>query len=408
MGMNIPTGSVSTLSLRIDNRCRLSGDSQSPRTDRKGKPAQADNDFEQAISTQNLPEPQPPKEQETETSGTETQTRPADSPASADDTAAADLPASQELQGETADSDPARAQEQTRTDAPAQIQTELRLPQPQFIQQTAAIAFDSALVDLSADAGPQTAKPVPEQAPATSRTDPAASKVIQTNIPAQTEPSPLPWTDGEQNEGAGTATVSEPVLPKKIPEKGLPTGLGHSQPENGLTPPTGVPSGEAAVNTAQISQATPVWQNSPVNPADIIDQVRVQILQGSKSGEKKITMQLQPPELGKMSIELSLSDKQIEARIYTEHQVVREVVLSQIEQLRSQLAQEGWNLNKVDVNIGTFREQQDQTAQAALQSLRAGYRGGAAAGRDGQTESADTAQRVWQPPGLGRRVNLIV
>lgn len=401
MGMNIPTGSVSTLNLRLDNRCRLSGDSQTPRTDRKEKSAPADNDFEQAIDTQSRPEPQPPKEREAETSATETQT-------GADDTTAADSPAPEELQDETADSDPARAQEQARADNLAQIQTELQAPRTQFFQQTAAVAFDNALIDLSADAGPQTAKPVPEQALAMSQTDPAAGKVIQTNIPAQTEPSPLPWTGGEQNESTGTATVSEPVLPKKIPEKGLPTGLGHNQPESSLTPPTGVPSAEAAVNPAQISQAAPVWQNSPVNPADIIDQVRVQILQGSKSGEKKITMQLQPPELGKMSIELSLSDKQIEARIYTEHQVVREVVLSQIEQLRSQLAQEGWNLNKVDVNIGTFREQQDQTAQAALQSLRAGYRGGAAAGQDGQTESADTAQRVWQPPGLGRRVNLIV
>ena len=255
-------------------------------------------------------------------------------------------------------------------------------------------------------------KPVAETAPS-SQAAPSLGEQFQTKAAESasvqaTQPAPA-WMDGPQPDSASGETVPhhEANLHKKGLEKSLLNSMAQNGSELNLPLSTQSVAADIPINAVSASQSIPGWQNVQINPAEIVDQVKIHILQGSKNGEKKITLHLQPPELGKLNIELSLSDKQIEARIYTEHQVVREVVLSQLEQLRAQLAQEGWNLGRVDVNIGTFREQHNQRTQNEMLSFATGQgRSGGTAAVDPNTP--DSPQRIWQPPGIGRRINMIV
>jgi len=73
-------------------------------------------------------------------------------------------------------------------------------------------------------------------------------------------------------------------------------------------------------------------------------------------GEDKILIKLFPPELGRVQIELIRKDQAIEIRISTENQSVREIILSNSEQLRQNLQNSGIQLRNFEVNIGNFRE----------------------------------------------------
>jgi flagellar hook-length control protein FliK len=78
------------------------------------------------------------------------------------------------------------------------------------------------------------------------------------------------------------------------------------------------------------------------------------------SGESKVTMQLQPPELGKVEVELFMKDKQISAKINTENIAVKEVILSNLDQLKSNLANAGNHIDKFEVEVGGFKNNFDQ------------------------------------------------
>lgn len=222
-------------------------------------------------------------------------------------------------------------------------------------------------------------------------------------VTLQSQPPPVPSASASPAAPSGLLEITQS---RKHVDKSL-TNLSAPDLANSqlLQTPTAL-ADTATFTPVQSIPTPPAWQSALLNPGEILDQVRIQLLTGAKTGEKRISVQMQPPELGKLNIELSLNDKQIEARIYTEHQAVREVVLSQLEQLRAQLSQEGWTLGKVDVNIGTFREQQDQKSFEGTSFGRFG-RGGGHGLNDTQTVSEPTV-REWRPPGLGARINVIV
>ena len=78
------------------------------------------------------------------------------------------------------------------------------------------------------------------------------------------------------------------------------------------------------------------------------------------NGESRVTMQLQPPELGKVEVELLIKDNQVTAKINTESIAVKEVILSNLDQLKSNLASAGTGVDKFDVEVGGFKNQLDQ------------------------------------------------
>jgi flagellar hook-length control protein FliK len=78
------------------------------------------------------------------------------------------------------------------------------------------------------------------------------------------------------------------------------------------------------------------------------------------NGENRVTMNLHPPELGKVQVELVIKDSQINAKINTENVAVKEVIMSNLDQLKSNLANAGTQVNKFDVEVGGFKSQFEQ------------------------------------------------
>jgi flagellar hook-length control protein FliK len=81
-----------------------------------------------------------------------------------------------------------------------------------------------------------------------------------------------------------------------------------------------------------------------------------------------LRLRLRPPELGSLRLEVAMHDGTLSARIETETQTVKTLLLDQLPQLRDRLAEHGFRIERFDVDVA---EQHDQ-------------------------QSADTP---WQPPG---------
>ncbi len=77
-------------------------------------------------------------------------------------------------------------------------------------------------------------------------------------------------------------------------------------------------------------------------------------------GENKVSIKLYPPELGKIQVELVIKDNQVNARINTENIAVKEVILTNLDQLKSNIESAGILVNQFDVEVGGFRNHDQQ------------------------------------------------
>ncbi len=77
-------------------------------------------------------------------------------------------------------------------------------------------------------------------------------------------------------------------------------------------------------------------------------------------GEKKVNISLQPPELGRVEVELLVKDSQVTATINAENAAVKEVIMSNLDQLKTNLENAGIGVNKFDVEVGGFKNQFDR------------------------------------------------
>lgn len=123
--------------------------------------------------------------------------------------------------------------------------------------------------------------------------------------------------------------------------------------------------------------ATPV--TSPVWSQQLSQQL-VQISQ--RGGEQHVQMQLNPAELGPLSISLKFGEQGAQAHFLSAHAQVRQVLEQAIPQLREALAEQGISLGETSVG-----EQRDPNDQAFAQS--SGKQGTRAGGDNGEIGSDD-------------------
>ena len=70
------------------------------------------------------------------------------------------------------------------------------------------------------------------------------------------------------------------------------------------------------------------------------------------SWESRARLNLHPPELGQIQIEISLESNRLSATLETETQVVKELMEAHLGQLRQHLAQHGLHLENFQVTVG--------------------------------------------------------
>ncbi len=89
----------------------------------------------------------------------------------------------------------------------------------------------------------------------------------------------------------------------------------------------------------------------PTFPSYLINQVGKQIARSVLRGDRVIRLQLNPPELGVMKIEVDMKDNILKLGMITENSSVKELLLSNVHELREALAQQGVKLEKLDIQI---------------------------------------------------------
>ena len=108
---------------------------------------------------------------------------------------------------------------------------------------------------------------------------------------------------------------------------------------------TGSTASEAVHNVKQ--------NDSPQNfmSTYLIDQVGRQISRAILKGDRVIRLQLRPPELGAVKIEMDIKDNVLRLGIITENSSVKELLLSNIHELRDALMEKGVKIEKLDVQV---------------------------------------------------------
>jgi flagellar hook-length control protein FliK len=92
---------------------------------------------------------------------------------------------------------------------------------------------------------------------------------------------------------------------------------------------------------------------------NIVNSVQDGIKMMVSEGDSRAVIQLHPPELGKIQVELIVKDNQVSAKINTDNVAVKEVILTNLNQLKSNIENAGIQVEKFDVEVGGFKNQFD-------------------------------------------------
>ncbi len=86
-------------------------------------------------------------------------------------------------------------------------------------------------------------------------------------------------------------------------------------------------------------------------PAFLVDQVGKQISRSILRGDRVLTLQLKPPDLGTIRIKMDIKDHTLRLGMIAEHHSVKELLLNNVHELKEALVQHGVKLEKVEVQI---------------------------------------------------------
>ena len=173
---------------------------------------------------------------------------------------------------------------------------------------------------------------------------PAAQNVSQTLLASQVVQDEMP-VDGD------TAQVTELKL-EALTAKGLEAlkeGMANANPDNFVSKLDAL--SQAIAQQHPLSARAPVLIGQPVTMQQggwseaVVDRVMVMSSQNLKSAE----IQLDPAELGRLEVRISMSQDQSQVTFASPHAGVREALDSQMHRLRELFAQQGMNL--LDVNV---------------------------------------------------------
>ncbi|EPR32936.1 Flagellar hook-length control protein-like protein [Alkalidesulfovibrio alkalitolerans DSM 16529] len=100
--------------------------------------------------------------------------------------------------------------------------------------------------------------------------------------------------------------------------------------------------------------AAPKSENTAAKYSDraIFDQIDKGLFKNLQNGASRLTLQLEPENLGQVHLTLQVQGKEVRALIRTEHQDVTRVLAEQLAQVRESLEQQGLRVTELEVKTG--------------------------------------------------------
>lgn len=138
-------------------------------------------------------------------------------------------------------------------------------------------------------------------------------------------------------------------------------------------------------------------------PLYVVNQVARQISLSLHRGENNIRLQLKPPQLGAIQIDMHMKDSVLKIGMTTENNSVKEFLVSSIQELRDSLVQQGVKLEKLDVQVNYNLGQsmaQARPGQNGFQRQRQEQRGGPGMLAGNSDVSETTTPRIIRADAL--------
>jgi hypothetical protein len=101
-------------------------------------------------------------------------------------------------------------------------------------------------------------------------------------------------------------------------------------------------------------------------PLHVINQVGRQMAFAIRRGENQVRLQLKPPDLGSIQLDMVMKDHVLKVAVITEHHAVKELLMSHVQELREALVEQGVELQRIDINIDQHFGQSLANAQRDL------------------------------------------
>ena len=195
--------------------------------------------------------------------------------------------------------------------------------------------------------------------------DPALRVTVQETAAAQA--AKVGATELESHQKIWEEMVADLQTKRSVNPAG-PAHRGKSAKVNGNLSAT-IASGQATGATVQSASASAGSGLLSSNPAmEPHFQVVQQFISMTANGQSRTRLNLHPPELGQIQIEISLESNKLSATLVTETQVVKELMESHLGQLRQHLAQHNLRLENFQVTVGTDTPQYKESDQGFLEN----------------------------------------
>ncbi|PKG56108.1 flagellar hook-length control protein FliK [Shewanella sp. GutDb-MelDb] len=130
-----------------------------------------------------------------------------------------------------------------------------------------------------------------------------------------------------------------------------------------------------------VSQAAPMLQQAHEMLSPLREQLRFQIDQQIKQAE----LRLDPPELGKIELNIRLDGDKLHIQMHAANAAVRDALLTGLDRLRAELAAD--HGGQIDVDISHGESPQEQTQQGSKSAIAA------ASQQEAQPMTTETSQR---------------
>lgn len=143
-----------------------------------------------------------------------------------------------------------------------------------------------------------------------------------------------------------------------------------------------------------------------VLPGYVVRQVGQQMAQMVARQENSLRLELKPPSLGEVSLELTVKDGVVKATMLTDTVAAKNILESGLEQLKQQLDMQGLKVERVEIMVNPDAQRQEAQAQSGFGRRRQGAegRGGGAADPIEGLESAEAV--LTSQTGASGRINL--
>lgn len=103
---------------------------------------------------------------------------------------------------------------------------------------------------------------------------------------------------------------------------------------------------------------------------NVLDQFRQSFASELKTPPSSVSLELNPPMLGRVDVNVSLVDGNLSASFKADQVVTRDMLTNNIENLKETLREQGFNVNQVNVSLDFGRERRDDLAFAFAQQQR--------------------------------------